>query len=419
MNETFVEQKEFSVSEISFLIKKEIETKFCFVKIRGEISGLKIAPSGHVYFSLKDKDAVLASICWKGSFSSLKFKPEEGLEVICIGSITTYAGQSKYQFIVQSMEHAGIGALMALLEERKKRLALEGLFDQAHKKPLPFLPQIIGIVTSPTGAVIKDILHRLEDRFPVYVLLWPVLVQGDKSAEQVAKAVRGFNSLSVKPDLIIVARGGGSFEDLFSFNEEVVVRAVYESEIPVISAIGHETDYTLIDLVADLRAPTPTAAAEIAVPVRNDLLAQTQDYRKRMFVGLTRSYQMKKTIFDSLARSLPKYDNIIDNFVQRIDDLSIRMNISLNRKYEKAEVSLSTYSFEKIKISIDRIHSDKMQKLKLFSSLIDSYSYQNTLKRGYTLISKKNELVKSSLELNKNDVLSIKFSDGVKEVVVS
>src|SRR5258708_1280506 len=279
MNETRVNVVEWTVSELSAAVKRSIEDAYGFVRVRGEISGFRGAhSSGHCYFSLKDESAKIEAVIWKGAFARMRIKPEEGLEVIVTGRLTTYPGQSKYQIVVETLEPAGLGALMALLEERKKKLAAEGLFDGARKQLLPFLPRVIGVVTSPTGAVIRDILHRLADRFPRHVVVWPVRVQGDGSAEQVAAAIHGFNALAAagpiaRPDLIIVARGGGSLEDLWSFNEEIVVRAAAASLIPLIAAVGHETDVTLIDFAADKRAPTPSAAAEMAVPVRIALVA--------------------------------------------------------------------------------------------------------------------------------------------------
>src|SRR6188474_3185105 len=279
---------EFTVSELSAALRRTVEDAYGYVRVRGEISGYKgPSPSGHVYFRLKDDKAVLESVIWKGTFGRMRVKPEEGLEVIASGKLTTFAGSSKYQIVIDSLEPAGIGALMKLLEERKKKLAAEGLFDEARKQLLPFLPKVIGVVTSPTGAVIRDILHRLEDRFPRRVLVWPVRVQGDTSAAEVAAAIHGFNAMPEagpmpRPDLIIVARGGGSLEDLWSFNEEIVVRAAAASTIPLISAVGHETDTTLIDFVSDRRAPTPTAAAEMAVPVLAELRAAVGDLGARM-----------------------------------------------------------------------------------------------------------------------------------------
>jgi exodeoxyribonuclease VII large subunit len=330
-----VTKNEFTVTEISQHIKKVIEENFEFVRVKGEISSFKIAPSGHAYFSLKDDKSLLAAICWKGCMDNLKCKPEEGMEVVCTGSITTYAGHSKYQLIVTSIEAAGIGALMALLEKRKQQLQAEGLFDQIHKKPLPFLPRTIGVVTSITGAVIKDIIHRISDRFPSRLIIWPVLVQGPQSAEQIAQAIEGFNTkLGVDtPDLIIVARGGGSIEDLWSFNEEIVVRAVFHSQIPIISAIGHETDITLIDYVADRRAPTPTAAAEIAVPVRRDLILGLADLNHRIIHAIDKKLNYLTSEITSLGRALPNLNKILFEYEQKCDDFFLRLNESSERYF--------------------------------------------------------------------------------------
>ena len=284
---------EFSVSEISQAVKRTLEGTFERVRVRGEISGFKRAASGHLYMAMKDDAAVLDAVCWRGTAGRLSIQPEDGMEVIATGRLTSYPGRSKYQIVIDSLELAGEGALLKLLEDRRRKLAAEGLFDEGRKQALPFLPQVIGVVTSPTGAVIRDILHRLADRFPRHVLVWPVLVQGEGAAEQVAAAIRGFNALPPagkvpRPDLLIVARGGGSLEDLWAFNEEVVVRAAAESQIPLISAVGHETDTTLIDYAADRRAPTPTAAAEIAVPVRRELLIQTGELERRLLAAAGR-----------------------------------------------------------------------------------------------------------------------------------
>jgi len=267
---------EYSVSELSQALKRTVEDTYPYVRVRGEISGFKRAASGHLYLALKDESAVLDGVCWRGVAGRLGIRPEDGMEVVCTGKLTTYPGRSKYQIVIEAMELAGEGALLKLLEDRRKKLAAEGLFDEARKKPLPFLPDVIGVVTSPTGAVIRDILHRLNDRFPRHVLLWPVLVQGEGAAAQIAAAIEGFNRIAPggrvpRPDVLIVARGGGSLEDLWAFNEEIVVRAAAGSVIPLISAVGHETDTTLIDYASDRRAPTPTAASEMALPVRADL----------------------------------------------------------------------------------------------------------------------------------------------------
>jgi exodeoxyribonuclease VII large subunit len=317
---------EFSVSELSGSIKRTVETAFDQVRVRGEISGYRGQhTSGHAYFSLKDDRARIDAVIWKGSFSKLKFRPEEGMEVIATGKITTFPGSSKYQIVIESLEPAGAGALMALLEERRRKLAAEGLFDQARKRRLPYMPRVIGVVTSPTGAVIRDILHRISDRFPVHVLVWPVKVQGEGSGEEVANAIRGFNALEVggdipRPDVLIVARGGGSLEDLWSFNDEIVVRAAAESQIPLISAVGHETDTTLIDHAADVRAPTPTGAAEMAVPVRADLEAQLSGLSARLSGSMSRQMDNRRQGVRALVRALPSIDQLLALPRRRFDE---------------------------------------------------------------------------------------------------
>lgn len=318
-------QQPFSVSELSTALKRTVEGAFSHVRVRGEISGFMRARSGHLYFGLKDTDAVLDAVCFKGRAQNLSLNPEDGMEVICIGRLSTYAGRSKYQIIVETIELAGEGALLKMLEERRRKLAAEGLFEPSRKKPIPYLPDVIGVVTSPTGAVIRDILHRLRDRFPRHVLVWPVLVQGDGAAEQVSQAIRGFNAIQPggdvpRPDLLIVARGGGSLEDLWAFNEEVVVRAAAESDIPLISAVGHETDTTLIDFASDLRAPTPTGAAEKAVPVRNDLIAHVAEGGIRMMQAANRGITDRRERVVGLARGLPRADQLLEVARQKLDD---------------------------------------------------------------------------------------------------
>src|SRR5271154_1795075 len=327
---------EFSVSEIAAALKRAVEDGFPFVRVRGEISGLKFHSSGHVYFDLKDDKAVLNAVVWRPTVRLLKLKPEAGLEVIATGRISPYAASSRYQFIVEQVELAGAGALMAMLEERKKKLAAEGLFAAERKKKLPFLPEVIGVITSPTGAVIRDIMHRLNARFPRRVLLWAVAVQGERAAGEVAAAIRGFNALQPggavpRPDLIIVARGGGSIEDLMAFNEEIVVRAAAESAIPLISAVGHETDTTLIDFASDARAPTPTAAAEMAVPVRTELLAQVLDLERRSLRGFARAMVERRRTLEGLTRALPRADQLFAQPRQRFDVASERLGHALRR----------------------------------------------------------------------------------------
>jgi exodeoxyribonuclease VII large subunit len=321
---------ELTVSELSGSLKRTLEDRFGYVRVRGELGNVKYHSSGHIYLDLKDDKACLTGVVWRTSATRIKVKLEAGLEVVVTGRITTYPGQSKYQIVIETLEPAGLGALMALVEERKRRLGAEGLFDPARKQLLPFLPGIIGIVTSPTGAVIRDILHRLADRFPRRVLLWPVRVQGEGSAVEVTAAIVGFNALSAggripRPDLIIVARGGGSLEDLWCFNEEIVVRAAAESLIPLISAVGHETDITLIDFAADKRAPTPTAAAEMAVPVRSDLLAQVNGLARRQAACWLRGIETRRTELRAAARALPSAEALLAVQRQRLDGAADRL----------------------------------------------------------------------------------------------
>jgi len=311
----------YTVSEISQSVKRTIEDQYGWVRVRGEISRPSFPGSGHIYLTLKDDKSTLAAVCWRGTAGRLSVKPEEGLEVIVTGRMTTFPGQSKYQLIIERMEVAGEGALLKLLEERKKKLAAEGLFAEDRKRPLPFLPERIGVVTSPTGAVIRDILHRVSDRFPRPVLVWPSRVQGEGAAKEIAAAIRGFHHLPAdkRPDVLIVARGGGSLEDLWAFNEEEVVRAVAEADIPLISAVGHETDTTLIDYAADRRAPTPTAAAEMAVPVRTELLLQVQDLSGRLEMAPHRLLQERQTTLTHLARALGDPMRLLEERQQHLD----------------------------------------------------------------------------------------------------
>ncbi len=332
-----------SVSELSARLKRHVEDGFGRVRIRGEISGWKRVSSGHCYFALKDDRAMIDGVMWKGTATGLAFAPEDGIEVIATGKLTTYPGRSKYQIIVESMELAGAGAMFALLEKLKAKLAAEGLFDPAHKRPLPFLPQTIGVVTSPTGAVIRDILHRLSDRFPVRVIVWPVLVQGPGAAAQVARGITGFSEMTGadRPDLVIVARGGGSIEDLWAFNEEPVVRAVAASSIPLISAVGHETDTTLCDFAADIRAPTPTAAAELAVPVRTDLLAAIQALGARGLRTVHRYHERGAERLTAISARMPRAEMLIGPQRQRADELEARLRRGLQHRESQARAELA------------------------------------------------------------------------------
>ncbi|PWK65298.1 exodeoxyribonuclease VII large subunit [Aminobacter sp. AP02] len=351
MNELATESRtnaaEYTVSEISGALKRTVEDAFGNVRVRGEISGYR-GPhsSGHAYFSLKDDRSRIEAVVWKGTMSRLKFRPEEGMEVIATGKLTTYPGSSKYQIVIDGLEPAGAGALMALLEERKRKLAAEGLFDDSRKRPLPFMPLVIGVVTSPTGAVIRDIIHRIKDRFPLHVLVWPVRVQGETSGGEVAGAVNGFNALAddgliARPDLLIVARGGGSLEDLWGFNDEALIRAVAASHIPVISAVGHETDWTLIDLAADRRAPTPTGAAELAVPVKAELEATLANLGARLRGAVSRMIDRRSQAVRAAARALPTPDQLLALPRRRFDEATSRLGRALTVATERKRARLS------------------------------------------------------------------------------
>jgi exodeoxyribonuclease VII large subunit len=340
---------EFTVAELSGAIKRVMEGEFGHVRVRAEVGRVSRPGSGHLYLDLKDDRAVIAGVIWKGVAARLTTRPEEGMEVVATGRITTFPGQSKYQIVIEDIKPAGMGALMALLEKRKAMLAAEGLFDPSRKKPLPYLPEVIGVVTSPSGAVIRDILHRLRDRFPRKVLIWPVVVQGEKCAPQVAAAIEGFNRLTPggalpRPDLLIVARGGGSVEDLWGFNEEIVARAAAASDIPLLSAVGHETDTTLIDFVADLRAPTPTAAAELAVPVRHELMTQLETTASRLTRALSQGLSRKDQRLRDMARALPRPETLLETPRQRLDMLSGRLGPGLIKSVQTRRVRLADMS---------------------------------------------------------------------------
>ena len=429
---------EFSVTELSGALKRVVEENFAFVRVRGEISGLKVPPSGHVYFDLKDDKAVLNAVIWRPSVARLKLRPESGMEVVVTGKLTTYAGRSNYQLIVEQVELAGLGALMALLEERKKRLAAEGLFDAARKKKLPFLPEVIGVVTSPTGAVIRDIMHRLNDRFPRRVLLWPVAVQGDNAAAEIAAAIKGFNLMSgkfPKPDLIIVARGGGSVEDLMAFNDEAVVRAAAASAIPLISAVGHETDTTLIDFASDMRAPTPTAAAELAVPLRAELLAATLDYQGRMLNCFSKGVTDRRKHLTQLARILPKPEQLFALPRQRLDiagdglGKSLRRNVQEHRtRFHKAEALLRPRMLldrialgrERNKALSERARraqtaqiAQGRKQLESLARILEGISYRAVLERGFALVRGEDGNVRrSKAAVKAGEALTLTFADG-------
>ena len=341
-----VNSPEFSVTELSGAIKRVIEGEFSHVRIKGEVGRVSRPRSGHIYLDLKDDKSVINGVIWKGVAGRLQTQPEEGMEVVATGRVTTFGGQSKYQIVIEDIKPAGMGALMALLEKRKTMLSAEGLFEESRKRALPYLPEVIGVVTSPSGAVIRDILHRLRDRFPRKVLIWPVAVQGAKCAPEVVRAIEGFNALLVggampRPDLLIVARGGGSVEDLWGFNEESVARAAAASNIPLISAVGHETDTTLIDFVSDKRAPTPTAAAELAVPVRIELMAWLDQQSARMTTSLSGGLQRRSQRLRDLSRALPRLETLLDGPRQRLDTTGARLGPALMSGVQRRKVRLS------------------------------------------------------------------------------
>ena len=435
-----------SVSELSLALKRTVEEAFDRVRVRGEISGFHRANSGHLYMSLKDADAVLDMVCWRGAASRLRFPPEDGLEVICTGKVSTYPGRSKYQLIIETMEPAGVGALMALLDERRKKLKAEGLFDEARKRPLPYLPEVVGVVTSPTGAVIRDILHRLRDRFPRRVLIWPTLVQGDEAAAQVAAAIAGFNRLEVggpvpRPEVLIVARGGGSVEDLWPFNEEVVVRAAADSAIPVISAVGHETDTTLIDFAADLRAPTPSAAAEMAVPVRSDLVAAALELERRLIRAFARLLEERRSLIHGLARGLRDPRETLGVAVQRLDELAERLKRALGAGAERGSARLvragALLRPRFLLREIGRLHkslddlgrglareirrslAEADARLTSHAKLLASYSYQRVLERGFAVVrDTAARLMTSVAAARPGTGLMIEFRDGKASATV-
>ena len=449
----------FTVGELSQALKRVVEGEFAWVSVRGEVSGFKRAASGHLYFSLKDSDAVLDAVCWRGVAGRLGIAPEDGLEVVATGKLSTYPGRSRYQIVIERLELSGAGALLALLEARKKALAEEGLFDEARKRALPYLPERVGVVTSPTGAVIRDILHRIEDRFPRRVLVWPVKVQGAGAAEEIASAIEGFNHLDaggpiLRPDVLIVARGGGSLEDLWAFNEEVVVRAAAASEIPLISAVGHETDVTLIDLAADRRAPTPTAAAEMAVPVRTDLLERTHSLDHRLGASLRRQIAERRTRIDGLARGLPAARDRLTTAGQRLDDWSERLArgargrlaaerqvvdrlrplrprqlLALKRqqlahaagrlaadrptgRIDQARQASGTLA-ERLARAGRAAVSERAARVETAARLLESYSYRGVLARGYAVVRDQREHpLTSAAAVKSGATLSLEFQDG-------
>lgn len=432
------------VGELAQTLKSYIEQRFEAVRVRGEISSFKRAASGHLYFSLKDSDACLDAVCWRTAAARLAIQTVDGLEVIATGRLTTYPDRSKYQLVVERLELAGEGALLKLLEERRRRLTEEGLFDASRKRPLPFLPEVIGVVTSLSGAVIRDILHRLDDRFPRRVLVWPVLVQGSEAAAQVAAAIDGFNRLVPRaplprPDVLIIARGGGSLEDLWAFNEEVVLRAVARCSIPVISAVGHETDTTLIDFVADVRAPTPTAAAEMAVPVRIELAQRLLSLRNRLARGASRSVEERRGRLLGAVRGLPKPQVLLGVARQRLDDRGERLrralDVGLERRRQRLAQSLIRLSPPAARIGQASAHlaserralegalrawfAQRRGQLQNAGALLESFSYQRVLERGFAMVNDaQGHLITSAASLRASMRVIIRLADGTAPAII-
>lgn len=431
---------EMTVSELAGALKRTVEETYAFVRVRGELGRVVLAKSGHIYFDIKDESATLNTIMWKGNAGRLPFKPEEGLEVVAEGKLSTYPGRSNYQLIADRMRPAGVGALMQLLEERKRKLAAEGLFAPERKKLLPFLPAVIGVVTSPTGAVIRDILHRVRDRFPVRVIIWPALVQGERAADEVAAGIRGFNALEAggaipRPDVIIVARGGGSIEDLWPFNEERVVRAAAESAIPLISAVGHETDTTLIDYASDRRAPTPTGAAEMALPVRADLLAQVATLGARLERRMSGGMEKRRLELRSAVGRLPKPDVLLARARQRLDLASERFGGSLSRmlarkraRFDQASGGLRPATLRRevaarrgeiarlsarLSPAMLRRLARAQDALQQQARVLQSVSYERVLTRGFALVTRADgALVRSAASVADGDTVQLRFADG-------
>ena len=460
----------YTVGELSAALKRLVEDKFGYIRVKGEVSGFKRATSGHLYMSLKDADSIIDIVCWRGTANSLEVFPEDGMEVIATGRISTYVARSKYQMILERLEIAGEGALLKIIEERRRRLEAQGLFDDSKKKQIPYLPETIGLISSQTGAVIRDVLHRLNDRFPRRVLLWPVTVQGPKSAEEISNAISGFNLIKEssgikRPDLLIIARGGGSLEDLMAFNEEIVVRAAALSEIPIISAIGHETDTTLLDFAADYRAPTPTAAAELAVPVRGEILERVNENNSRLFVAINRQLEFLNQQTIGLSRGLPEPIRLLEESTQRVDDWSERIFLAMARTIDDKKSSVDVikhqiaqpldYVVRKTQVLrgiLDRSEAIRLMKIRMLDrdqgdlkdlgarvsrgfaaqkflitqklinldSLLESYSHNSVLERGFTIIRDvKGKPIPSVDKLSKGENVTITFKkEGLAEAKI-
>jgi exodeoxyribonuclease VII large subunit len=408
-----------TVSELSGALKRTVEDAFGHVRVRGEISGFKRHGSGHCYFTLKDENACIDAVIWRSSAAALAFLPEDGVEVIATGKLTTYPGRSKYQIVIERMEIAGEGALLALLEKRRKALAAEGLFAPERKRRLPFLPQVIGVITSPTGAVIRDILHRLEDRCPTRVILWPVPVQGEGAAAKIAAAIRAFPAIEPKPDLLIVARGGGSIEDLWPFNEEEVVRAAADSPIPLISAVGHETDTTLIDHAADRRAPTPTAAAEIAVPVRTELFNQLGHLQHRAQECLSRRVERTRERFELTVCRWPQPQAIFAPMVQRLDEVGERLPRSLSARAGNARGDLNLVAGRLRRDLLDQRIARLSEKLSAAWKMAELAHPERPLTKGYVRVtSREGATLTHAADARAARLLTLRFGDGSVDATV-
>jgi exodeoxyribonuclease VII large subunit len=429
---------EVSVSELAQAVKRTVERDFDNVRVRGELGRVLIAKSGHLYVDLKDENASIATVMWKANVQQLAFKPEEGLEVVVEGRLSTYPGRSQYQLIAERMSPSGVGALLAQLEKLKAKLAAEGLFSPHRKKP-----RTIGVVTSPTGAVIRDILHRLRERFPCRVVLWPVLVQGPEAAGQVARAIKGFNALQGRdrPDVLIVARGGGSIEDLWAFNEEIVVRAAAASDIPLISAVGHETDTTLIDFASDLRAPTPTGAAEKAVPVRAELVERTTSLEGRLKNGLVRGLERRRTELRAAAAKLPRLETLFQIPQQRFDRAAERLNAALVANARAAQSKLDRVAARlrpeslindigrrrehlgrtsaRLEPAVRRSLEAHRKHLDASARMLESLSHKRVLERGFVMVHREDgTLVRAATDLSAGDVVDLTFADAHKKAVI-
>jgi exodeoxyribonuclease VII large subunit len=435
---------EFTVTELSGAVKRMVEGEFGHVRVRGEVGRVSRPASGHIYLDLKDDRAVIAGVIWRGVSARLRTPPEQGMEVVATGKLTTFPGQSKYQIVIEDIAPAGVGALMAMLEKRRKAMAAEGLFDTDRKKPIPYLPRRIGVVTSPSGAVIRDILHRLRDRFPSDVIIWPVAVQGEKCPTEVSKAITGFNAMTGadRPDLLIVARGGGSVEDLWGFNEEAVVRAVVASDIPVISAIGHETDTTLIDYAADIRAPTPTAAAELAVPVRTDLLATLGSLDERRSRAISVTLTGKQQRLRDLSRALPRPLDLVLNQTKRLDGLAMRLPSALTSLVQRRRLNLVERAVPlnprllaqmlrqkstEHRATSTRFVSTTVRQVERFRDRLEglerlrqTLGYRETLRRGYAVIRDDDRVLTTTQGVaSARGTLTAEFFDGRANLAAS